>query len=150
VSFSYTADFSDSAAGRRNRVRFFLGDTDETVQQKNRRLENEEIDAIVARNGNNVAGATLECGEALLARWGHREVGTVKGEQSSRFDQLERILDRMRRNGPAVMQATGITVADKKTTAEDTDIVQPSFFRDLMNNPGSDEPSPGRDLPEEE
>src|SRR3990167_8469382 len=78
MAWSYSLVYTDTAIGRRNRVRLNIGDTD-TARQL---LQDEEIDAYLSAASDNLGRATINSLKAILARWSTRPDSQTVGDVS--------------------------------------------------------------------
>jgi hypothetical protein len=120
-------------------VRFQMGDTDSTLQQKNATLQDEEIQYLLASYGNNVILAAVHGAENLLSRWARKEVGTTSHQDSARYQNLKDTLARLRRQLAfgAAWAASGQSIAGKAAVESQPDRVSPAFERDQIDYPGT-------------
>jgi hypothetical protein len=129
MSWSYdAASLSDPI----NEVRLFIGDTNENDQQ----LQNEEIqlfiDASSTTSGAAVMALRVLCSK--YARYVDKWVGDLKILASQRYRAYKDQLAQMETGGGGILglpYAGGIRISDKCATEADTDLVKPSFARDL-------------------
>lgn len=148
MTYSYdpTALNENTAEGRKNIVRMWVGDTDQSQKQVTRRLEDEEIAYTLTRWSNQLLPAAVECGDILLARLARTEIGTVQNTQGQRYDQIKanvaRLRDKMR--GMIGFEVTGQSLSEKRAHEEDEDVVPSSFRRGQFDNRNAAQPdSPG-------
>jgi len=74
----------------RDRVRFNIGDTDESL------ISNQTIDALLVINNNSEEQTTLDCLKAIvadLAKFIDQEVGDVEIELSQRYEHYRQLYD---------------------------------------------------------
>mgnify|MGYP001612199843 CR=1 FL=1 len=136
------------AVANRHRVRFRIGDTDSADYL----VSDEEIDAMLTDEGS-VLNAAAACAEHLAAYFS-REVDSSSTEanlswsnsqKAEAYRQLAKDLRaRATRSGlggsDGGVYAGGISKDDKEANRDDTDIVQPAFFRGMMEQPGTKGP----------
>lgn len=133
ATWSYSGDPSASS---RDAVRYYIGDTDSTLQQ----LTNAEIDFQLTEDGSSLAAA-VNCCYAIQARYARLVSSAddkVKKELQQKASAYEKLALNLRSRlvrKTATITAGGLSVAEKLTTREDTDLVQPTFTRDMMENP---------------
>lgn len=134
MSWSYTLgpyasqQATPTAAGRRNQVRYYLGDVDQSRQL----IQDEELDLALTLSGNGLAATTIEAARHVLARFAHKPDVETKADGSTvdwrgvreRMEALirERIL------AAAPMPVVGGVGRDAiETQDEDTDNLTPRF-----------------------
>ena len=131
---------------KRTQIRLLLGDTDFNAVQ-GLRLEDEEIDYIVATYGTVENAAPYAC-DSLVAKFAHRRIGTTGNQDDRRYEWLKShgMMLRARAAQAVAIGATGISASDKQTAEEDTDRVVPSFKVDMLDTPdarqGTGQPDP--------
>ena len=119
------------ASGRRDAVRFLIGDTDVTDKQ----VFDAEIEFALAETGNGVYGAAaivLRSLSTKFAKMASTTIETLKieyGERSESYDTLARKYERMakKKDGVGLPLAGGISVTAVDTAESDTDRVEPAF-----------------------
>lgn len=136
MAWSYSGDPSSSDL---DSVRFLVGDTDINDQQ----LQDEEINYLLAQNGNNVylsAAAAANAIAAKFARLVDKSVGDLKlnfSQRQAAYATLAKELEVKGAQRVGVPYAGGISLSDKDKDQEDTDLVQPTFKRDQFSFPGN-------------
>lgn len=134
--------YAGATKGKRWRVRLRLGDVMEVTTQANRHLEDEEIDFQLAEHGDDDLAGAVHSGEDLLAKWSHRELATVQSGMDTRWENLRRRVEKLRDlwNARAGVAVGGVSVSEKEAAEADPDRVQPSFRREILDNPRALEP----------
>lgn len=134
MTWTYAGDPSISTLAA---LRFLIGDTITGDQQ----LSDEEINFIsTSFTDKNLAAAEL-C-EAIAAKYA-RLVDTTNGDlqlgASKKFDHYTTLSQKYRKKGNklALMWSGGRIITEKQTSEADTNLVQPSFRRDMDDFPGS-------------
>lgn len=126
MSWSYSGN---PAASTLDKVRFLIGDTDTTDQQ----FSNEEINAILADNGDEPYATAIVLIEGLIARYSRyisKSVGDLSISYGDRVKQYQSLLAGLRRRATLQLckpYAGGISIADKQIDQADSDVVQPYF-----------------------
>jgi hypothetical protein len=131
MSWSY----SDTLLTDRDKVRFYLQDTDTNDQL----LTDEEIAFLLTEAGSVRAAAIVaaETVAAKFARYADTSVGDLQLSYSQRYEQFLSLAERLRRQVSlsAVPLAGGISVSRKQTVDEDTDRVAPAFSVGMLSHP---------------
>lgn len=136
MSWSYSGN---PAFSTRDKVRFLIGDTDTTDQQ----LSNEEIDAALVDASSNPYVAAIICTEALIshyARLCNKSVGDLSISYGNIANNYRKLLGDLRRRSTLQLctpYAGGISISDKQTDEEDSDRVQPSFYKEMHDTNGT-------------
>lgn len=126
MSWSYSGN---PAASMLDKVRFLIGDTDITDQQ----FSNEEINAILADNGNEPYVTAIVLIEGLIARFSRyitKSVGDLSISYGDHVSQYQSLLGDLRRRSTLQLckpYAGGISIADKNVDEADDDRVSPYF-----------------------
>jgi hypothetical protein len=118
----------------RDAVRLLVGDTDSA----DKLLSNEEIEYFLAQEGSVSRAARLAVTTliAKFSRLADESVGQVKVNFSKRVENLMSLSKELEKRAAVVgveWIAGGITHTDKAKSADDPDIVQPFFDRELHN-----------------
>jgi hypothetical protein len=130
--------YDPTLATAKDRVRFYIGDTD-TTADVSEALDDGEITFALTNQGDERQAAIL-CGESLLARWA-RFVDVKAADYEERFSQrvvgLTAALERLRARGTAyaLPVAGGWEVAKVEAQQDDTARIPPSFERGMLDNP---------------
>ena len=139
----FTYDIDDlgttTASGRRNSVRFLVGDTDVLDVQ----AKDEEIAFALAQSSDNIYEAAAFVCRTIAAKYSRRVDTDLDGALSASYsdlyahyislaDSLE--AEAKKQNGLGV-KAGGISKAAISVVRQDTDRVAPSFRRDRFRNP---------------
>ena len=130
----------DPSKSNRDRIRFEVGDT---IMEK-ALLSDEEIDALFVAEGSNVYRTCARLCEGLAARFSRDEIvrtgsySTERGGISGRYEALAKVF-RAKAVTSAGFRIPSLSEATKETHEEDTDIPQPSFYREMHENIGSAE-----------
>jgi hypothetical protein len=128
MSWSYSGDPSLSS---RDKVRFLIGDTDDTDEQ----LQDEEIDAMLADNSSEPYAAAIACAYVLAAKYSRRADRSV-GDLSISYNQIGdsyRKLATQLKSQAATSSAGfkpyagGISISDKEVDEENDDLKRPNF-----------------------
>jgi hypothetical protein len=130
------ATYSSSLTTDKDKVRFYIQDTDIT----NAQLQDEEITAMITLHGSYKEAAVICC-ETLAMKYAgqddSRKIGNMTLSnfyaKSKKYTELAKTL-KTRFSGIITPFAGGISVSGKETYTEDSDIVQPAFKRNMMNN----------------
>ena len=138
MAWTYTAALTSDL----ERVRFLIGDTDTNDQQ----LQDAEIDWVNTQTGN-VYMAAAKCCRALAAKYSRQAdsaVGDLSVKKSQRAKAYLDLAKKLELDGAtnSPPYTGGISVADKQTYEEDSDIPAPKFFTDMQKNPGSVDSEP--------
>ena len=129
MTWSYSGDPSNSDL---DKVRFLIGDTDQTDQQ----LQNEEINYLVSSEGS-VNDAAIKACYTLAAKYSRQidqKVGQVDYKCSQRIKsylELAKRLEDQISDQPVAPYAGGISKSDKETNRLDDDRVKPKFTKEL-------------------
>lgn len=138
MAFTYT----DPSNSDEDAVRFLSGDTDSTKVQ----LQDAEITYLLTQSGGNVylaASSACLAIAALYARLADKEVGDLVIDYSQRQQAYLDLADKLnsqaaRKSAPSIYVG-GTKVSEKELYEDDTDLVQPTFERDMFSNPSSEE-----------
>lgn len=149
MGFTYDA----SLASDRDRVRFLLQDTTNSTARPNL-LDDGEI-AWVLTVEQNVYMAAALCAEALSTRFRglvSKSVGSLSLTYDKAAETWKAIADRLRARGSLHMLPTagGILKDDRDGIWEDADLLRPSFFSTMHQDPQQLPPARTSDLSEEE
>lgn len=129
-----TWSYSAALATNKDKVRREIGDT----VSSDPLLEDEEIEYALTAEGSSVLRAAARCCEFLAARFA-RETDASLGEYSESRSQKARMFAERARELRARASAVvspycgGLSEAEKETAADDTDLVQPFFKRDMWD-----------------
>lgn len=134
--------YSSALSTNRDRVRFLIGDTDTNDQQ----LQDSEIDWVLTQEGNVYLAAAKSC-QALAAKYSRQadsEVGDLAVKKSQRAKAYFDLAKKYKAEGiiDAPVFAASLSVADKQTYEQDTDIPAPKFFIDMQEFPGQTKDQP--------
>ena len=139
----FTYDIDDlnttTATGRRNAVRFLVGDTDPLDVQ----VQDDEIAFVLTESSNNVYEAGAYCCRAIAAKYSRRVDTELDGALSASYSDLhshymalaETLESESKRQSGLGVKAGGLSKAAISVVREDTDRVTPSFRRDRFRNP---------------
>ena len=140
-----TWTFDPALPTDKDRVRFYIGDTDTTDQQ----VQDETIEATLVDYSNPLLAAAVIC-RSLAAQYG-REVTYKAGDVSENSSDLAKFyLELAKELDPAgitkglalaEISIGGLSLAEKETLDTNSDAVQPSFSRGMDDIPGG--PSDG-------
>jgi hypothetical protein len=133
MSFTYTP----GEATTLNDIRFLIGDTD-PLAMLDLRLEDEEIARIIALRGANVYRAAAAAARQLAGKFGRKPEGTqgneriVPTDRATHMRRLAKELEALADSGcsPA---AGGLSIAQKETSAANTDLPEPAFKRGMLD-----------------
>jgi hypothetical protein len=141
MTFTYDVDDlgTTTASGRRNAVRFLVGDTDSTDAQ----VFDDEISFALAQSSDNIYNASAYVCRTIAAKYARRVDTDLSGALSASYsdlyahyislaDSLE--AEAKKQNGLAI-KAGGISEAAISVVRQNTDRVVPSFRRDRFRNP---------------
>lgn len=131
-----TWTYNTALTAARDKVRLTVGDTDTNDQQ----LQDEEIAYFLTETGQNVRAAAILAAEALIAEYARladTQIGDLSLRASQKVANYEKLLERLksRQVTEATPWAGGITITDKQTYEDDTDLVTAQVFRDLHAHP---------------
>lgn len=135
---------SSTAAGRRDAVRLFVGDTDTSDQQ----LTDEEIAFALEQAQNDTYIAASICAQTLAGKYA-RQVNTkfddVSDEASSLNEHYTKLSASLREQGRRYGTkglgrpvAGGVSQSDMRSVDQNTDRVEPKFKQDQFANPPGD------------
>lgn len=133
MAWSYGGDPSASA---KDAVRFLIGDTN----PKDQLLQDGEITYVLGQYNQAPPNAAIQCCEAILAKFARmvdEKVGLVDIKFSQKIKQYTQTRDELRRRlafTDATPFAGGISVAQKETNRQNTDLVKPTFTKTMMEN----------------
>lgn len=147
MAFTYSAALTTN----RDRVRFLLQDTTNTTARPNL-LDDSEIDWVLTVEANIYMSAAL-CADALASRFRGQSSKTVGSLSITYSSQMwSDIAKKLRARGSMHMIPTagGITVTDRDAIWENTDLLRPSFFSRLQEDPQQLPPTRNADVTEEE
>lgn len=136
MTFTYTPGATTDS----DRVRLLIGDTDIDAPE-NQRLENEEITDLLTIAGGYRAAAAMAA-DALAAKFASRVTSKRMGQASlewKRFEQLSALAKAIRAqvSATAIPFASGYSKALRDARDQDTDKIQPSFKRGILDNPST-------------
>ena len=141
MTFTYDVDDlgTTTASGRRNAVRFLVGDTDSTDVQ----VQDDEITFALAQSSDNVYEAGAYCCRAIAAKYSRRVDTELDGALSASYSDLhahymalaENLEAESKKQSGLGVKAGGLSKADISVVRQDTDRVYPSFRRDRFRNP---------------
>lgn len=143
MTWTYNVANLSSVDPHKDQVRFLIGDTVTTDQQ----LQDEEISFLLTDSGDLYSTA-IAAAQALVAHYA-REVDKSVGQLSIRASQraaqyktlITTLKDQQASNLGSGPWAASLSVASKKTQAQNTDIPQPAFVRGMRNDPAAGENS---------
>lgn len=140
-----TWTYDTALTADRDKIRLMIGDTDTNDQQ----FSDEELTYFRTEAGNN-RGAALMAVEGLIAKYSRqvdKRVGDLSLSASQRVAQYKALRQTILDREIATAQpfAGGISISSKQTYEDDTDLVRPSFYRTLQENPGVVEDVPDTD-----
>ena len=131
--------YSPICAESKDKVRLLIGDTNEN----NQLLEDEEIDLFLTLASQNVNRAAATAARGLAAKFSSsapKQVGDLRigyMDRSRGYIDLARALDAQADRAPVAPYVGGISEADKDLAAEDSDRVDPLFYRGAFQDPQS-------------
>jgi hypothetical protein len=141
MTFTYDVDDlgTTTASGRRNAVRFLVGDTDSTDVQ----VQDDEIAFALAESSDNVYEAGAYCCRAIAAKYSRRVDTELDGALSASYSDLhshymalaENLEAESKKQSGLGVKAGGLSKAAISVVRQDTDRVTPSFRRDRFRNP---------------
>ena len=143
--------FTYDVSTDRGKVRFLIQDVTDTTSRP-ALLQDAEVDFTLTVEQNIYMAAAL-CADALASRFrgqSQKTVGSLSITYSS--EMWSDIAKKLRARGSMHMIPTsgGITVADRDAIWENTDLLRPSFFSRLQEDPHTLPPMRNADLTEEE
>ena len=139
----FTYDIDDlgttTATGRRNSVRFLVGDTDPNDVQ----ILDDEIAFALAQNSDSIYAAAAFCCRALAAKYSRRVDTELDGALSATYSDIyehyislaETLEAESKKSSGLGISAGGITKSSIKVVRSDDDRISPSFRRDRFRNP---------------
>lgn len=138
---TWTYDSTAPGSSAKSLVRLLIGDTSSGDQL----LQDEEIEALIALEGNNYTAAALAC-ETIAASFSRRadqKVGQLSIRLSQLSDQYSARADRLRKRGRlrGGVYAGGISRSDVDTVKADTDEVRGQFEVGMTDYPGYEGPA---------
>lgn len=141
MTFTYDVDDlgTTTASGRRNAVRFLVGDTDSTDVQ----VQDDEIAFALTESSDNVYEAGAYCCRAIAAKYSRRVDTELDGALSASYSDLhshylalaENLEAESKKQSGLGIKAGGLSKATISVVRQDTDRVPPSFRRDRFRNP---------------
>jgi hypothetical protein len=141
MTFTYDVDDlnTTTATGRRNAVRFLVGDTDPLDVQ----VQDDEIAFALTESGDNVYEAGAYCCRAIAAKYSRRVDTELDGALSASYSDLhshylalaESLEAESKKQSGLGVKAGGLSKAAISVVRQDTDRVTPSFRRDRFRNP---------------
>lgn len=143
MAFTYDGD---PAASDLANLRFTVGDTDSVDPQ----FFDAELNHLLTEAGS-VKGAAVTAVRRLIAKYSrfvNKSVGDLRNAYSDRLKNYQILLKELQNTlglATAGVIAGGISKARKKTVAEDSDRVVPSFQRGQFEHPGTPNPSEIKD-----
>ena len=126
---------TDDAAGRRNVIRFLMGDNDTTDQQ----VQDEEIAFALTQTGNNVYNAASYVCRTVASKYGRRVDTELDGALKANYSNLSKSYNKLadsieiqgKKSGATLgLKVGGISKADINAYRDDDDIPSGSFYRD--------------------
>lgn len=146
MAFTYSAALTTN----KDRVRFLLQDTTNTTARPNL-LDDDEITWVLTVEMNIYMAAAL-CADALASRF-RGQSQKIVGNLSITYSSVmwSDIAKKLRARGSMHMVPTagGITITDRDAIWENTDLLRPSFFSRLHEDPEQLPPTRNADLTEE-
>jgi len=141
MTFTYDPDDlnTTTASGRRNAVRFIVGDTDPNDTQ----VQDDEIAFALAQSSDNIYETGAYCCRAIAAKYSRRVDTELDGALSASYSDLhthymalaETLESESKRQSGLGVKAGGLSKAAISVVRQDTDRVTPSFRRDRFRNP---------------
>jgi hypothetical protein len=134
-----TYTYDNTLSTDKDKVRFYLGDTDVTNTEL-RKVTNEEILAILAIYPNPIKTAIV-IAESLSARYSaysDESVGDISvsyGQVAKNYQDLAARLGMRLTTESGGIVAGGLSQSAKDALAENSDAVSPAFTKELHNNP---------------
>lgn len=142
MTWTYTnAPDETTPAGRRDAVRFNIGDTDSTVPFP-LTLSDEEIAYCLSRAGNAVLAASIDALRSLKAQYDKLPDTTVVGEGSVQASEIRKAMQETMNNMTADAGKNanprfgGQSIAANRRLDALRDVPQPTFKRDQDLPPG--------------
>jgi len=140
MSWTYdNAPSTTSASGRRDAVRYLIGDTDSEVTPT---LSDEEIAFSLLQNGNAILSSAIDACRSLAAKWAKIPSFTVvnegsvsAGEVHARLQSTMTVLQADAAKGAAPIFG-GQSIAANRQLDALSDVPQPTFLRDQDGYPG--------------
>lgn len=139
--FTYDIDdlLTTTATGRKNVVRFLVGDTDENDVQ----VSDDEIYFALSQNSDNVYYSSAYVCRALASKYGRNVDVAISGVLDAKYSTLrdhymslaDSIETEAKKQSGLGFSAGGISQSSVTTARQLTDRVEPSFRRDRFWNP---------------
>lgn len=134
-----TWSYNGALTNDRDKVRLFLGDTDSDDQLP---VSDAEVDYALTEQGSIRAAAAL-CAEWLAARYTRevsKSVGSLSIQLADKARQFRELAAQLRANSAlyALPYAGGISIANKDSREDDSDRVEPAFYKGQLDNPNSE------------
>ena len=139
--FTYDPDdlSTSTASGRRNVVRFLVGDTDSLEQQ----ATDEEVTFALSQSTDSVHYAAAYICRAIAAKYARRVNTDLDGAISADYSDIhthyislaDTLEAEAKKQSGLGVKAGGISEAAIAVVRQDTDRVTPSFRRDRFRNP---------------
>ena len=133
------APSTTSAAGRRDAVRYLIGDTDGEVTPT---LSDEEIAFSLLQNRNALLSSAIDACRSLMAKWARIPSFSVVNEGSISAgdvcDRLRRTMDALQADAAkgAAPIFGGQSITENRRLNALSDVPQPTFLRDQDGYPG--------------
>lgn len=133
MSWTYSGDPQTSA---KDETRFYIGDTDKTDPL----LNDQEISFILKQYNFSAINAAIPCCNFIMTKFGRmadESVGQVKimySQKVKAYRQIKEDLRELLAITDMTPYAGGISVSDKLTNNQNTDLVRPDFSKHMMEN----------------
>jgi hypothetical protein len=135
MSWTYT---NNPANVTLDALRFAIGDTDTSDKQ----LTDEELNYLLTEHTTTLSAAVAAV-QSLIAKYSRfvsKSVGDLQISYGQRITNYEILLRTLRQRTALTLAppfAGGISIADKKSTEDDTDRTVPHFHIGMHDNPGT-------------
>lgn len=137
-----TWTYSNALTANKDKVRLLIADTDTADQQ----LADEEINWVITQEPNVYAAASKCCSllAAKYSRQADTEVGDLSVKKSQRATAYRALAKDLKAQAviDAPIFAPSLSISDKQSYEDDTDIPASKFFRDMQEYPGQDKEEP--------
>lgn len=126
----------DPSASLKDQVRFLIGDTD----QNDPLLYDKEITWVLGQYNNSPMNAAIRCCETIAAKFSRMAdekagpVSVTYSQKSKQYRDLRQELVSRLAVEDMAPYAGGISKSDKATVRDDSDRVEPTFEKHMMEN----------------
>lgn len=134
---SWTYDLTQIATNILYQVRLLIGDTDSTDEQ----LQDEEINYFVSVEGQSPYKVAIACTQAIIGKYSRlvdQSAADLRLSYSERLKSYKGLLEELKMKQTtkaAVPWAGGISISNKQSFQQNSDLVQPTFYRNQFAEP---------------